>query len=194
MLNTLKFYIEMLDNILYSNKSNDVTLYSLYPLTDTPMVQPILRLFKNHLMGLFLLELNLLVPYRKQGKLQSKGSEKWNALIATKQNYSSIKSKIKGTTTIELSVNPVNAEDVKKRKQLTNAEKSCLKELRWKYITHCNEKVDAEKDDNVDAEKGDGASNKCHSAAINQNTSETIPNLSNNHVLESGLVNPFPTD
>ena len=56
MLNTLKISNRILDNIVYSNESNDVTLYSLYPLTDTPMIQPIPRLvFKNqHLMGLFL--------------------------------------------------------------------------------------------------------------------------------------------
>ena len=69
-------------------------------------------------MGLYL-EPNLLVPYRKEGKLQSKGSEKWNTLIATKQNYSFIsKSKIKGTATIELSVNPVNVEQVKQRSHI----------------------------------------------------------------------------
>ena len=43
--------------------SNDVTstLFQLYPLNNTPIVQPIPHLFKNHLMGLFLeLELKLL--------------------------------------------------------------------------------------------------------------------------------------
>ena len=84
----------------------------------------------------------MLVPYGKEGKLRSKGSEKWNALIATKQNYSFIKSKIKGTATIELSVNPVNVEQVKQRKQLTDAEKSYLNILREKYMKHCNIKED----------------------------------------------------
>ena len=95
----------ILENIAYKKESNDVTLFSLYPLIDTPMVQPIPHLYKNHLMGLFL-ELDLLVPYGKQGKQRSKGPDKWNALITSKQNYYFNKSKIKGRTTIELSVNP----------------------------------------------------------------------------------------
>ena len=108
--NDVEILHRILENIAYSKESNDVTLYSLYPLINTPHIQPIPHLYKNHLMGLFL-ELNSLVPYGKEGKLRgSKGSEKWNALIATKQNYSFINSKIKGTATIELSVNPVNVE------------------------------------------------------------------------------------
>lgn len=54
---------KILDNIAYSKVSNDVTLYALYPLIDTPCIQPIPNLYKrNHLMGLFL-ELNLLFNY-----------------------------------------------------------------------------------------------------------------------------------
>ena len=71
----------ILENIAYEKESNDVTLFALYPLTDTPMVQPIPRLFKNHLMGLFL-KLNLLFP--RGPKLQLRGIDKWNALVVAK--------------------------------------------------------------------------------------------------------------
>ena len=130
------------------------------------MVQPIPRLFKNHLMGLFL-ELNLLVPYGKQGKLRSKGAEQWNAVIATKQNYSFIKSKIKGTTTIELSVNPVNTLQVEKQrgKKLTVADKLYLNELREKYIKHCNINDNA-------ADRNDCASKKRCSVSLDRNADE----------------------
>ena len=66
---------------------------------------------------------------------------------------------VKGRTTIELSVNPVNAEQVKQRKeQLTDADKSYLNEFRLKYIAHCNLKDTS--DDNDDAEHNDCATKK----------------------------------
>ena len=125
----------ILENIAYKEESNDVTLFVVYPLTDTPRIQqPIPRLYKNHLMGLFL-ELKLLITHGTQ--LRTRSVEKWNELIS-QQSYTFNQSRINRKTTIELSVNPVNAEEVKQRKQLTNTEKSFLNELRKKYITHCD--------------------------------------------------------
>ena len=106
---------KILDNIAYIKESNDVTLFQLYPLNDTPMVQPIPRLFKNHLMGLFL-ELKLLTTRGTQ--LRTRSVDKWNAFVPEK-SYTFNQSRINGKTTIELSVNPVNAEEVKQRKQMT---------------------------------------------------------------------------
>ena len=82
----------ILENIAYKEESNNVTLYIVYPLIDTPRIQPIPRLYKNHLMGLFL-ELNLLFP--RGPKLQLRGIDKWNALVVDK-GYSFNQSKIKG--------------------------------------------------------------------------------------------------
>jgi hypothetical protein len=60
----------VLENIAYSKESNNETLYQLYPLTDTPCIQPVPRVHKNHLMGLFL-ELRLL--FNRKDQLQNKG-------------------------------------------------------------------------------------------------------------------------
>ena len=49
--NPTKILHTILENIAYKAESNDVTLYIVYPLTDTPRIQPIPRLYKNHLMG-----------------------------------------------------------------------------------------------------------------------------------------------
>ena len=76
MVHCVEILHKILDNIAYTKESNDVTLFQLYPLNDTPMVQPIPRLFKNHLMGLFL-ELNLLFP--RGPKLRLGGIDKWNS-------------------------------------------------------------------------------------------------------------------
>ena len=105
---------KILDNIAYTKESNDVTLFQLYPLNDTPMVQPILRLFKNHLMGLFLW-LKLLTTCGTQ--LRTRSVDKWNAFVPEKI-YTFNQSRINRKTTIELSVNPVNAEEVKQRNNL----------------------------------------------------------------------------
>ena len=48
-------------------------------------------------------------------------------------------------------MNPVNAEEVKHRKQLTNTEKLFLNELGKKYITaHCDHQQDSAPADNND--------------------------------------------
>ena len=153
----------ILENIAYEKESNDVTLFALYPLTDTPMVQPIPRLFKNHLMGLFL-ELNLL--FHRGPKLQLRGIDKWNALVVDK-GYSFNQSKIKGKKRVELSVKPVNTLQVEKQrgKKLTVADKSYLDELREKYIQHCNINDDA-------ADRNDCASKKRCSVSLDRNADE----------------------
>ena len=110
--NCVKILHKILDDIAYTKESNDVTLFQLYQFNDTPMVQPIPRLFKNHLMGLFL-ELKLL--FTRGTQLRTRSVDKWNAFVP-EQSYSFNQSRIKGRTTIELSVNPVNAEQVKQRK------------------------------------------------------------------------------
>ena len=109
--NPTKILHTILENIAYKEESNDVTLFALYPLTDTPRIQPIPRLYKNHLMGLFL-ELKLLFPHGR--KLQLRGIEKWNQLVPDK-GYSLNQSKIQDRKRIELSVKSVNAEQVKQR-------------------------------------------------------------------------------
>ena len=90
--NPTKILHTFLENIAHKAESNDVTLYIVYPLTDTPRIQPIPRLYKNHLMGLFL-ELKLLFP--RGPKLHLGGIDKWNALVIDK-GYSFNQSKIKG--------------------------------------------------------------------------------------------------
>ena len=75
----------ILENIAYKEESNDVTLFVVYPLTDTPRIQqPIPRLYKNHLMGLFL-ELKLLITRGTQ--LRTRSVDKWNAFVP-EQTYS----------------------------------------------------------------------------------------------------------
>ena len=69
-------------------------------------------------MGLFL-ELKLLSTRGHQ--LRTRSVDKWNELIS-QQSYTFNQSKINRKTTIELSVNPVNAEEVKQRKQLAMSE------------------------------------------------------------------------
>ena len=129
--NYVEILHKILDNIAYSKVSNYVTLFALYPLIDTPRIQPIPHLYNNHLMGLFL-QLKLL--FTRGTQLRTRSVDKWNAFVP-EQSYYFNRSRMKGRTTIELSVNPVNAEQVKQRKQLTDAEKSYLNELRLQYIT-----------------------------------------------------------
>ena len=112
--NYMEILHKILDNIAFMNQSNDVTLFQLYPLTNTPHIQPIPRLYKNLLMGLFL-ELKLLSTRGKQ--LRTRSVDKWNKLIS-QQSYTFNQSRINHKTTIELSVNPVNAEEVKQRNSL----------------------------------------------------------------------------
>ena len=153
----------ILENIAYKEESNDVTLFVLYPLTDTRHIQPTPRLYKNHLMGLFL-ELKLLFPHGR--KLQLRGIEKWNELVFDK-GYSFNQSKIKGKKRIELSVKPVNTLQVEKQrgKKLTDADKLYLNELQQKYITHCNINDDADDSD-------DCASKKRRSVSLDRNADE----------------------
>ena len=87
---------KILDNIAYTNQSNDVTLFQLYPLTNAPHIQPIPRLYKNLLMGLFL-DLKLLSTCGKQ--LQTRSVDKWNKLIS-QQSYTFNQSRINSKTTI----------------------------------------------------------------------------------------------
>ena len=106
-------------------------------------------------MGLFL-QLKLL--FTRGTQLRTRSVDKWNAFVP-EQSYYFNRSRMKGRTTIELSVNPVNAEQVKQRKeQLTDADKSYLNEFRLKYIAHCNLKDTS--DDNDDAEHNDCATKK----------------------------------
>ena len=69
-------------------------------------------------------------------------------------------------------MNPVNAEQVKQRKELlTDADKSHLNELRLKYIlvAHCNMKDTPIDADNDDADNDNCATNKCCSVSLDQN-------------------------
>ncbi len=112
----------VLENIAYSKESNNETLYQLYPLTDTPRIQPVPRVHKNHLMGLFL-ELGLL--FNRKDQLQSKGIDKWNALVYDKV-YSFNQCRIRQKKVIELSVPPVTALMVKGKRNLTAADRKVL--------------------------------------------------------------------
>ena len=168
----------ILENIAYKEESNDVTLFVVYPLTDTPRIQqPIPRLYKNHLMGLFL-ELNLLFPRRRKLQLRG-GIEKWNELVFDK-GYSVNQSKIKGKKRIELSVKPVNTLQVEKQrgKKLTDADKLYLNELQQKYITHCNINDDADDSD-------DCASKKRCSVSLDRNADEQEEEVQQSLVLGS---------
>ena len=166
----------ILENIAYKEESNDVTLFALYPLTDTPRIQPIPRLYKNHLMGLFL-ELKLL--FTRGRKLQLRRIENWNQLVPDK-GYSSNQSKIQGRKRIELSVKPVNGEQVKRRKQLTDAEKSYLNKLRKKYITHCDHQDSAPDDNDVNPiTMKRTLTDTTTNTDLSSDSLETIPNLSN---------------
>ena len=181
----------ILENIAYKEESNDVTLFVVYPLTDTPRIQqPIPLLYKNHLMGLFL-ELNLLFPHRRKLQLRG-GIEKWNELVFDK-GYSFNQSKIKGKKRIELSVKPVNGEQVKRRKQLTDAEKSYLNKLQKKYITHCDHQDSAPDDNDVNPiTMKKTLTDTTTNTDLSSDSLETIPNLSNkrmrtHHVGTSGF-------
>ena len=57
-----KLLHKILDVIAYKEKSDNVTLFQLYPLINNPMTQPIPKVFKSHLFGLFP-ELGLLFQY-----------------------------------------------------------------------------------------------------------------------------------
>ena len=161
--NPTKILHTILENIAYKAESNDVTLYSVYPLTDTPRIQPIPRLYKNHLIGLFL-ELKLLSTRGHQ--LRTRSVDKWNELIS-QQSYTFNQSKINRKTTIELSVKPVNTLQVEKERgnKLTVADKLFLDELREKYIRHCNINDDA-------SDRNDCASKKRCSASLHINAVE----------------------
>ena len=146
----------ILEIIAFKKETNEVTLFSVYPLIDTPSIQPIPHIYKNHLMGLFL-ELNLV--YTHVGKLQSRGIDKWNSLVFNK-GFSFNQTRIKGKKIIELSVMPVHTKEVHQQEgknKLSDADKSYLSRLRLKYIEHCNmHHDDSNSDSDPDANDANG--------------------------------------
>ena len=168
---------KILDNIAYTKQSNDVTLFQLYPLTNAPRIQPIPHLYKNHLMGLFL-ELKLLAHGTQ---LRTRSVDKWNELIS-QQSYTFNQSRKNRKTTIELSVNSVNAKEVKQRKQLTKTEKSFLDKLRKKCITHCDHQDSAPEDNDVNPITVKRTLTDSANTDLSSDTLETILNLSNKQI------------
>ena len=57
-----KLLHKILDTIEYKEKSYHVTLFQLYPLIKNPTTTPISKVFKSHLLGLFL-EMGILFQY-----------------------------------------------------------------------------------------------------------------------------------
>ena len=57
-----KLLHQILDTIAYKEKSDNVTLFELYPLINNLTKQPLPKVFNSHLFGLFL-ELGLLFQY-----------------------------------------------------------------------------------------------------------------------------------
>ena len=175
--NCVEILHKILDNIAYTKQSNDVTLFQLYPLTNAPRIQPIPHLYKNHLMGLFL-ELKLLAHGTQ---LRTRSVDKWNELIS-QQSYTFNQSRKNRKTTIELSVNSVNAKEVKQRKQLTKTEKSFLDKLRMKCITHCDHQDSAPEDNDVNPITVKRTLTDLANTDLSSDTLETIPNLSNKRI------------
>ena len=57
-----KLLHKIIDTIAYIEKSDNVTLFELYPLINNPLTQTIPKMFKSNLFGIFL-ELGLLFQY-----------------------------------------------------------------------------------------------------------------------------------
>ena len=60
--NSTKILHQILDTIAYEDKSDNVILFQLYPIIKNPMTQPITKVFKSHLFGLFL-DMGILFQY-----------------------------------------------------------------------------------------------------------------------------------
>ena len=57
-----KLLHQIIDTITFREKSDNVTLFELYPIINKPSIQPIPKVFKSHLFGIFP-ELGLLFQY-----------------------------------------------------------------------------------------------------------------------------------
>ena len=71
-----KLLYRILDKIAYRVKSDNVTLFELYPLINNPSTQPIPKVFKSHMFGLFL-ELGFLYQYSGTTILRCKRFDHW---------------------------------------------------------------------------------------------------------------------
>ena len=71
-----KLLHQILDKISYREKSDNVTLFQLYPLINNHSTQPIPKVFKSHLFGLFL-EMGLLFQYAGNNSLRCKYVDHW---------------------------------------------------------------------------------------------------------------------
>ena len=78
-----KLLHQILDIIAYREKSDNETLFELYPLVNNTSTQTITKVFKSHLVGLFL-ELGLLFQYAGTS-LRCKNVDHWgkNPFIET---------------------------------------------------------------------------------------------------------------
>ena len=83
-----KLLHQIIDTIAYIVKSDNVTLFELYPLINNPLTQPIPKVFKSHLFGLFL-ELGLLYQYAGTTSLRCKNVDHWGKILSSKP-YTSI--------------------------------------------------------------------------------------------------------
>ena len=71
-----KLLHQILDTIAYRVKSDNITLFELYPIINNPSTEPIPKVFKSYLFGLFL-ELGLLYQYAGTTSLRCKDVDHW---------------------------------------------------------------------------------------------------------------------
>ena len=71
-----KLLHQILDTIAYRVKSDNVTLFEIYPLIKNPSTQTIPKVFNSHLFGLFL-ELGILYQYAGTTSLRCKNVDHW---------------------------------------------------------------------------------------------------------------------
>ena len=75
-----KLLHQILDTIAYRVKSDNVTLFELYPLIKNPSTHPIPKFFKRHLFGLFL-DLGLLYQYAGTTILRCQNVDNWEKIL-----------------------------------------------------------------------------------------------------------------
>ena len=78
-----KLLHKIIDTIAYRVKSDNVTLFELYPLINNPSAQPIPNVFKSHLFGLFL-ELGLLHQYAGTTSIRCENVDHWEKILSSR--------------------------------------------------------------------------------------------------------------
>ena len=129
-----KLLHQILDNIAYKEKSDDVTLFQLYPLINNPMTQTITKVFNIRLFGI-LIDLGILFQYAGT-ILRCKNVDQWGKILSSRP-YTAIITRIRIqsviSTKVELSLPPENSNELKSTNVLTSDDHAYLKRLRAKF-------------------------------------------------------------